>query len=194
MTGGFAPSAALEGGFENAAIQAAHAFRAALEAMARPGTLHRVEGAAPPAPLSKAAGGLILTLCDGTTPVHLAGRHDCGLVRDWITFHTGAPVVAAGAAQFAVGAWDALQPLDRFAIGLPDYPDRSATLIIEMAQLTAAGVRLSGPGIQDHALLSVPDVATFQANGGQFPCGFDCFLTAGDQVAGLPRSVRMEAV
>ena len=129
---------ALLGGFAAAPVQSARAFRASLEAMARPGTLNSLTGATPPAPLSVAAGVLVLTLCDGTTPVHLAGAHDCPALRDWITFHTGAPLVAAEEAVFAIGAWDALQPVSRFAIGQPDYPDRSATLIVEMPTLAAA--------------------------------------------------------
>ena len=73
----------LEGGFTAPATEAAHAFRAAMEAMARPGTLHRVSGVAPPAPLSPAAGAIILTLCDMDTPVYLAGQSDCEAVRAW---------------------------------------------------------------------------------------------------------------
>ena len=88
-------SMALQGGFADAAVQSAHGFRASLEAMARPGSIQTVAGATPPAPLSDAAGALLLTLCDGTTPVHLAGAHDCAAVRDWITFHCGAPLVSA---------------------------------------------------------------------------------------------------
>lgn len=184
---------ALLGGFTDAPVQSAHAFRASLEALARPGTLHDLTGAAPPAPMSVAAGVLVLTLCDGTTPVHLAGAHDCGPVRDWITFHTGAPLVAAEAAVFAIGAWGALHPVSRFAIGQPDYPDRSATLIVELPELTADGPRLTGPGIQHAAHLSLPAPAAFVANSALFPLGFDCFFTAGPQVAGLPRSTRIEA-
>ena len=41
---------ALTGGFADAPAQSARAFRAALEAMARPGTIWTVAGAAPPAP------------------------------------------------------------------------------------------------------------------------------------------------
>jgi len=184
---------ALLGGFADAPVQSAHAFRASLEALARPGTLQHLTGAIPPAPMSVAAGVLVLTLCDGTTPVHLAGGHDCGPLRDWITFHTGAPLVAAEAAVFAIGAWGALQPVSRFAIGQPDYPDRSATLIIEMPELTAEGPRLTGPGIQRAAHLSLPAITEFAANSALFPLGFDCFFTAGQQVAGLPRSTRIEA-
>ena len=115
---------ALLGGFTDAPRQSARAFRAALEAMARPGTLWPIDGAAPPAPLSVAAGVLILTLCDGTTPLHLGPSYDLPVVRDWVTFHTGAPLVAAKDAQFACGTWADLMPIDRFAIGLPDYPRR----------------------------------------------------------------------
>lgn len=185
---------ALLGGFSDAPVRAAHAFRASLNALARPGTLQTLTGATPPAPLSLAAGVLVLTLCDGTTPVHLAGAHDCPALRDWITFHTGAPLVAAGAAVFAIGAWDALQPVSRFSIGQPDYPDRSATLIVEMPLLSATGPRLTGPGIRGVAQLSLPETAAFIANRALFPLGFDCFFTAGAEVAGLPRSTIVEAI
>ena len=179
---------ALQGGFAAAPVQSAHAFRAALQALSCPGRICVVSGATPPAPLSVAAGVLILTLCDGTTPVHLAGAADCGVVRDWITFHTGAPIVAAAAASLAIGTWDALQPATRFAVGTPDFPDRSATLIVEMPHLSASGPSLSGPGIQQSAQLSLPETAAFQANHALFPMGFDCFFTAGPQLAALPRS------
>jgi alpha-D-ribose 1-methylphosphonate 5-triphosphate synthase subunit PhnH len=82
----------------------------------------------------------------------------------------------------------------RFAIGQPDYPDRAATLIVEMPALSSEGPRLRGPGIDGVATLSLPESAAFIANRGLFPLGFDCFLTAGASVAGLPRSTRVEDV
>lgn len=184
---------ALTGGFADAPAQSARAFRAALEAMARPGTIWTVAGAAPPAPLSVAAGVLILTLCDGTTPLHLAAALDQPSLRDWITFHTGAPLVAAEQARFAVGRWADLAPVSRFAIGSPDYPDRSATLIVELPELTTHGARLTGPGIADAASLSLPETAAFRANRALFPQGFDTYLTCGTRLAGLPRSTIVEA-
>lgn len=185
--------AALQGGFADAPIASAHAFRAALAALSQPGTLHQVVGAEPPAPMSVAAGVLLLTLVDATTPLHLAGAHDCQTLRDWITFHTGAPLVSADAAAFALGTWQALRPLDRFGVGLPDYPDRGCTLIVEMPVITASGARLTGPGIAREAHLSLPEVAAFAANHARFPLGFDAFLTAGATIAGLPRSTKVEA-
>ena len=185
---------ALLGGFADAPRQSARAFRAALESMARPGTLWSVEGAAPPAPLSVAAGVLILTLCDGTTPLHLGASYDLPVVRDWVTFHTGAPLVSAEEAQFALGTWADLVPVDRFAIGLPDYPDRAATLIVEIPSLENKGPRLTGPGIKVVAHLSLPETSAFRANRALFPQGFDTYLTSGAHVAGLPRSTIVEAV
>ena len=182
----------LTGGFADTSVEAARAFRAALDALARPGTIVTVRGAAPPAPLSAAAGVLLLTLADTTTPLHLAGDADCPAVRGWLSFHTGAPIVPAERAVFAVGTWAALQPLDRFPVGLPAYPDRSATLIVEMPELAAAGARLTGPGIRGEARLSLPDVAAFQANRALFPLGLDFFLTCGDRLAGLPRTTITE--
>ncbi len=185
---------ALSGGFAEASVEAARAFRAVMRAMARPGTVERVAGAAPPAPLSVAAGVAVLVLCDPTTPVHLAGAHDCAALRGWIGFHTGAPVVARGEAMFALGTWEALAPLEGYAPGTPDYPDRSATLIVEMARLEAAGARLTGPGIREAAALSLPEVAAFEDNAARFPLGLDFLFCCGDRLAGLPRTTRVEAI
>lgn len=185
---------ALTGGFADASVQSARAFRAVLEALSRPGVIVTLAGAAPPAPLSVAAGVLVLTLVDGTTPLHLAGGHDTPELRDWITFHTGAPLVGPAEAVFGVGVWAALQPVSRFAIGRADYPDRAASLIVEMPRLDPQGARLTGPGIATEAHLSLPEVAAFQANRALFPLGFDTYLTCGSLLAGLPRSTRVETV
>ncbi|MCU0904097.1 MAG: phosphonate C-P lyase system protein PhnH [Tabrizicola sp.] len=184
----------LSGGFAEMPLQSARAFRAVMEAMARPGTIRRIDGAFPPPPLSCAAGAVLLTLCDDTTPLHLAGAADTPHLRDWVAFHVGAPLVPAEAAAFALGPWDALQPVTRFATGLPDYPDRSATLIVEMDRLTNHGPALTGPGIEMVTWLNLPETAAFRANRAQFPLGFDTIFTAGDSIAALPRSTRVEAL
>lgn len=185
---------ALKGAFADAPVEAARVFRSALNAMARPGRIEDVKGTMPPAPLSTAAGCMLLTLCDTETPVFLAETHDRPEVRDWITFHCGAPQVGAGQARFALGAWDALKPLDRFSIGTAEYPDRSATLIVESVRLTPDSARLTGPGIKDAAWLSLPEIEAFHANHALFPLGLDFFFTAGAQLAALPRSTRVEAI
>ena len=76
---------------------------AIMYAFARPGTVGDVAGrAAPPAPVSPAAGAFLLTLADHDTPVFLAAPRRRGRLAAWLSFHTGAPVVAsADAAAFA---------------------------------------------------------------------------------------------
>jgi alpha-D-ribose 1-methylphosphonate 5-triphosphate synthase subunit PhnH len=183
---------ALQGGFSDPAIESARAFRAILNAMARPGLVAQVSGVLPPAPLSVAGGVALLVLADGTTPVHLAGACDVAAVRDWVRFHTGAPLVAAEAAVFAVGAWAALQPLARFPLGTADYPDRSATLIVEVAAHFPATRRLTGPGIATAIELALP--GEVGVNAGRFPLGLDVILTSGAEIACLPRSTKVEAL
>lgn len=182
---------AFQGGFSDSAIDAAKVFRAVMEAMARPGTLHNVAGALPPDGLSVAAGAAILTLCDADTGVHLAGHADRDDIRGWIAFHTGAPIVDAGNCDFAVGVWSALAPLETYKIGTPEYPDRSATLIVEGDALAQNGATLSGPGIKDRAQLSLPETEPFQRNARQFPLGLDFIFTSGAQLAALPRSTQV---
>jgi alpha-D-ribose 1-methylphosphonate 5-triphosphate synthase subunit PhnH len=179
------------GGFQNAPVAAAQAFRAAMTAMARPGEIREISGATPPAGLSVAAGSLLLTLCDAETGVHLAGDFDRADLRDWLVFHTGAPLVAAEHADFVLGDWEAVQPLHRFRIGTAEYPDRSATLIVELPELTNTGAMLRGPGIKDSNHLSLPALKAFQDNGLLYPLGLDFFFTCDARVAALPRSTHV---
>lgn len=181
----------LSGGFDTPAIQSAHAFRAVMEAMARPGTVQHIQGAEPPAPLSNAAGSVLLTLCDADTPVHLAGEADTKDVRAWLAFHTGAPITGPAHCMFAYGSWEALTPLSLYPIGTSEYPDRSTTLIVECNDLVQEGARLEGPGIRSSAALSLPEVEAFQANHALFPLGLDFILTSGRQIAALPRSTEV---
>jgi alpha-D-ribose 1-methylphosphonate 5-triphosphate synthase subunit PhnH len=184
--------AVMTGGFSDPSIQSAWGFRAAMNAMARPGDILAVQGAQAPAPVSVAAAVLMLVLCDPETPVWLAPSHDSDALRRWIAFHTGAPVVAArGEAAFALGTWDSLVPLRDYRIGTPEYPDRSATLIVEMDELRAEGAVLTGPGIKQAAGLNLPDAAAFRANRALYPLGLDFFLTCGDRLAALPRSTHV---
>lgn len=184
---------ALTGGFSDAPVQAAHAFRAALNAMARPGHIEQLSGAQPPAPMSVAAGTLLLMLADAETPLYLAPSHDSPQIRDWLTFHTGAPFCGPDEAMFALGDWSALMPLTSYPIGVPEYPDRSATLIVEMARLSATGTRLTGPGIKESAALNLPEIDAFAGNAALFPLGLDFYFTAGAQLAALPRTTKVEA-
>ncbi len=182
----------LSGGFTEPSYDAARAFRACLQAMARPGSVQPMSAPTPPAPLSPAAAAVLLTLCDSATPLYLAPSHDSAEARAWIAFHCAAPLVSASEAAFALGDWAALkgQP---FAIGSADYPDRSATLIVEV-ETRAPNARLAGAGIKESAAAYLPDIAALRANAALYPLGFDCYFCAQDRLYALPRSTYLEAL
>lgn len=161
-----------------------------MTAMARPGRILPLPGARPPAALSPAVGALILTLCDHEAGLHLAGRADTPEIRQWVALHTGARLTGPADCRFAVGRRADLGPLDAYAIGMPDYSDRSATLIVGLGRLAADGARLTGPGIAGDTFLPLPETAAFRANARLFPHGLDFFFTCGAAAAALPRTTR----
>jgi alpha-D-ribose 1-methylphosphonate 5-triphosphate synthase subunit PhnH len=185
---------ALSGGFENTPHQSSTAFRSIMNAMARPGAIEFLSGAEPPEGLSLAASTLLLTLCDPETPVYLAGVLDCENIRDWLVFHTGAPLVGANQALFAVGTWDALMPIIQFSIGTAQYPDRSTSLIVECSSLVNKGPNLTGPGIKDSIQLNLPDTEALKMNAALFPLGCDFYFTSDSQIAALPRTTQIGAL
>jgi alpha-D-ribose 1-methylphosphonate 5-triphosphate synthase subunit PhnH len=182
-------------------LAAQSAFRAALDAIAHPGSI--VELPSAPDPIGAAAPAtlaLLLSLADGDTPVWLdpAARSD-GLP-DHLRFHCGCPIVDDPARSAFALIVDAAScpPFDAFDPGTPEFPDRSTTLILQVAALSGdRGARLSGPGIESVARLdAAPLPADFwawvAANNAGFPLGVDIFLAAERQVAALPRSVTVE--
>ncbi len=182
----------LGGGFADHPTASAKAFRAILDVLAHPGKIAEISGATPPAPMSVAAGSLLLTLCDPETPVWISRSLQNDAVIGWLQFHTGAPVVTDRAkAMFAIGDWQELAPITDFAIGTAEYPDRSATLIVEMSKLVSQGAKLRGPGIQDVASLNLPENKAFADNASLFPLGLDFFFTANSSIAALPRSTKL---
>jgi alpha-D-ribose 1-methylphosphonate 5-triphosphate synthase subunit PhnH len=195
-------SLALEEGFADLARDSQRVFRAAMNAMARPGSIAAIDAALQaPEPLAPAAAALALSLCDFETPVWLDPALSGEAVHDFLRFHTGAPIVAApdkAAFAFFAGPFD-FPDLSAFSLGSLEYPDRSATLIVQVRSLAAGrGWRLSGPGIDGEALLEVgplPEnfVARREALRPLFPCGLDFIFVAETRLAALPRSTRIEA-
>jgi alpha-D-ribose 1-methylphosphonate 5-triphosphate synthase subunit PhnH len=177
----------MQAAFADPPAASAVAFRAIMEAMARPGTIRRVAAPAPDG-LSPAAAAVLLVLADPTTPIWALGG------QDWLIFHTGAPITGNRAeAAFAVGTWEDLMPLADWSRGTPDYPDRSATLIVEVPRLDGPGQRLTGPGIETEARLPLPDPRALADNAARYPLGVDYLLTCRDRIAALPRSTRIHA-
>jgi alpha-D-ribose 1-methylphosphonate 5-triphosphate synthase subunit PhnH len=183
-------------GFADPVLGAQGCFRALLEAMARPGRPQRVAGpATPPLPLGPAAAAALLTLADADTPVWT----DAGAAAEaWLRFHAGCPLVADPAAAAFLLATGMPPALAALAQGSEEEPHRSATLVLQVAVLQEGiGWRLTGPGIDREHRLRVhglpADFATqWAANRAGFPRGVDVVLCAGDWLAALPRTTRIE--
>jgi len=192
---------AVAAGFAEPVLAAQATFRAVMDAMARPGAVCRLGGIDAPAPLSPVAAAIALTLVDYETPCWLdAPLAASPEVARFISFHTGARLTAdlAEAAFAFVAAPAVMPPFAMFAQGSAEYPDRSTTLVLQVAHLAEGeGMMLRGPGIAGaRRLAASPLPADFLArladNRAQFPRGVDILLAANDGVAGLPRSLHVE--
>lgn len=195
-------AAVSEAGFENPVLQSQAMYRDLLNAMARPGRIVSCDlSLRVPAPLWPTTAAAALTLLDFDTPLWLdpAAASVPSLV-DYFRFHCGCPIVeASGNAAFAVISDPAqMPPLDVFAEGSEEYPDRSATLLIQVERLDdSRGVVLRGPGIENKQTLQGKGLPSgfwrqIQENHARFPRGVDCVLCAEDRIAALPRSTQVE--
>ena len=185
-----------ERGFADVAAQSAHAFRSIMQAMARPGCVMDIGvDIAAPEPLLASTAAVALTLCDFQTPVWLAPELRSETVMHYLRVHTGAPITEdASLALFViVAAGQGLPPPSLLLQGTHEYPDRSATIVIQTAGFAPGAVVLTGPGIRGSASLGVAGLddcywAALAENHARFPTGVDVIFAAPRQVAALPRS------
>lgn len=164
-------------------------FEALMWALSRPGTVQHLPGADP----ALIAEALVDREChvwcaDPTLAARVAA--------------TGAHAADPGRADhlFLAGADadTALAMIAKAAVGSDLYPDEGATVILPARFGTGRRLRLTGPGIETEALISVDDVSPglwpLRAARCRYPMGFDLFLTSGAQVIGLPRSTLIEVL
>lgn len=185
-------------------------FRAALEAMARPGRVMALPAAAladlEPPGLGRGLTALLLTLLDAETGVWLDPASAPPGAGAYLRFHTGARLRDAAAdAEFVV--LDAAQAgpawWSRVGHGTDESPQSGATLIVAVPSLAddatpAPGLHLElrGPGIEHRQRLRVGGIerAFWQARAAleaEYPRGVDLILCCGDCLAALPRTTRI---
>ena len=174
-------------------------FRRSLEALSRPGSVIEVQSdAGVPAGVGVAACALLLALPDQDTRLWLSPSVSTEAAAYW-RFHTGCLITKDhGEADFALVSDVAQLPLlQSLRCGSDEYPDHSATLIVEVPHLANdSGWRITGPGIRNEARLSAPALgkhfpAQWAANHKLFPRGIDIFFTCGALLCGLPRTVQL---
>lgn len=194
-------AAGLQPGLADPVHDSQRIFRSLLTALAHPGrAVDLMPAPEGPLPLDPATTAAALTLLDGDTPLWLDWIADTPPLRAWLKFHCGCAIVQRSeAAAFALVTDPANMPrLASFAQGVDQYPDRAATLLLQVPSLEGGpAVTLSGPGIRDTAVIApfgLPEWFwnDWRLNAAQFPLGVDIFLTCGEAVIGLPRSIRTE--
>lgn len=187
----------LGAGLDDIAHDSQLLFRAVLDAFSHPGRIVALPAVPEAAPgLNPAATAIVLTLVDRDTPLWLAPELDSAELRQFVRFHAGAPI----AAEKSVAAFALLAAveLDGFAVGSDPYPDRSATLIVQVPALRGGpALTLRGPGINGTARTEVAGLpgsflADWAANRALFPCGVDLVLACGSDVLALPRGIAVQ--
>ncbi|WP_225561691.1 phosphonate C-P lyase system protein PhnH [Rhodanobacter sp. DHB23] len=187
--------------FADPVFDSQRSFRELLQAMARPAMPRPLPVLPPaPAPVAPAAMAIMLTLCDATTAVWLQQPEDEAIRH--LRFHAGLKLADRPQdADFALVTDPAsMPPLDAFARGDMRYPDRSASLIIQVAAINPAPVdgahEFAGPGIRETETVAIDGLpADFwqqrAALAALLPLGIDLFFVAGQQVLALPRTTRL---
>ncbi|MDP1980336.1 phosphonate C-P lyase system protein PhnH [Undibacterium sp.] len=189
--------------WEDTVHDAQTVFRSLLKALSEPGSIQRLRvNLQAPAPLHMATAAACLALMDYETTAWLADELDNDAVRTYLRFHCGLPLVSEkSAANFAV-LGRSLQQLDleAFAQGSITYPDKSATLLMQVDDLAnGPEYQLTGPGINNKRSIYVSGlpadfVSKWQVNHSAFPQGVDVIFCSGDAVLGLPRTSKIKAV
>jgi alpha-D-ribose 1-methylphosphonate 5-triphosphate synthase subunit PhnH len=170
-------------------------FRAVLDALARPGTLHRLPAAAGyPAALLP-----LLALADLSTPACVLA--DGGAWSGTVRALTSAPVTVLGEARLVA----ALRPvtddeLSEIRVGTAMAPEEGALVTLAVGGFPPNGPTclLAGPGISGRRELRVAGLPVGFTRARRrltqaFPAGADFLLVAPDgTMAGLPRTTLME--
>lgn len=192
----------MQPGFADPVHNAQRSFRCVLDAFSHPGRLFTMPVAvSPPEGLPASICAILLALADHDTPVWLPADMRNAKAGHYLRFHCGCRLAETLAdAHFVVpGSLAELPAHDALRLGEPAYPDRSATLLIEVPELAEGGpIRLRGPGIAGTREIAVAgwsaDTSAFlHQNRVRFPLGADLLLVCGWRIMGLPRTSLVES-
>ena len=180
--------------FSEESINSSISFRSLVNATSYPGRHFQITKLKKPSILSNAAATILITLCDNESNVYLSKDYSTDEVKDWLIFNTGAIVSDKQSADFAVGDWESLLPLDEFKTGVPEYPERSATLIIEESNYNKIQCNINGPGIKDKLQIDLPNPELFIKNSHLYPLGLDFYFTNDLKILSIPRSTKINVI
>ncbi|HLX81253.1 MAG TPA: phosphonate C-P lyase system protein PhnH [Burkholderiales bacterium] len=187
-------------GFADPVLDSQVAFHGCRAVLATPGAVVRLgAGLESLGNLHAAASALLLVLLDQDTRLWLSPGAAADGAAASLKFHTGCSMAAfPREADFGlVAGTEELPPLESFSADSKEYPERSATVVLQVPAILESGWRLTGPGIRDEVRLSVPALgdgflSQWERNRARFPRGVDLYLSCGDRLCGLPRTTRID--
>ncbi|WP_417882814.1 phosphonate C-P lyase system protein PhnH [Vibrio rumoiensis] len=221
---------AIAAGFSDTIHDSQYCFRHLLTAMSQPGTLVELNLAQGFGSMMPASTQVLLALADNSTPVWLSNQFANDIaVKENLNFHLGCSILSGQKngvqlseiqqkPSFGVISQQDLVNFDwsqtSFFVGCEEYPDRSTTVIVEVAGLSTVPcslpetdtdspvvLRLSGPGIEHEARVVVQSLSSTvisvmlsQRKTHKFPLGLDFILVSDEQVVALPRSTTVEVM
>lgn len=188
-------------GFKQPIFDATRVFRTTLNALSRPGRMYDMQDlSACPRSLNPTIAAVLLALADIETPVWLSGEMDTQEAREFLTFHTGCPIVEKPSlCSFAVmNEKTDMTVFNELPVGNAEYPDRSATILMAVRDMSeGSGVSFRGPGIEDTHTLIIEGLPVgfwtwSETNRTYFPCGIDVIFASQNKIAGLARTTQVE--
>ena len=180
-------------------LDSQRAFRSILDGMAHPGKVVNLGmDLNVPKPLHRATAAACLTLLDFETPLW-TDLPESSEALAWLRFHCGCPLVHDPTqASFAVVTrGETLSSLDAFNIGDQEFPERSATVMIQVFLLSpGSGKSLKGPGIETVERVAVHGLPgdfwmSWRINRRLYPLGVDLLLTSGTALVAVPRTTEV---
>ncbi|MCB9496707.1 MAG: phosphonate C-P lyase system protein PhnH [Fibrobacteria bacterium] len=181
-----------------ATIEEHRVFRTILQAVSRPGTVHRL--APTPTRHLESLSLFARALLDPETSVAAASTGSVELVTE-IAKGTGCRIASMDVARWIVAyATSADGVCAKVSRGSPDYPDESASVVylVESLSETGGDIGWSGPGIPVVRRPSIPGLdrnewRSIRHANSSYPLGVDCFfLDPQGRIVALPRSTRLQ--
>ncbi len=195
----------LSAGFENIQRDSQRIFRTVMDSFSRPGLLFEIS------PIVQAsqgegqsvAGTLLLALMESASSLYVSKNLHSTQWPSFLKFHTGCVLSQDSShAQFIwIQEMQDLPSLMNCALGSPEFPDQSCTLIIDVPAIHSpstprAGQVWSGPGIKEPLavdIMGLPKAFWVERQTLQnlYPCGVDVIFCTPSQIASLPRSTHI---
>ncbi len=186
-------------GFADPVFDSQRTFRQILKAISYPGRVIPIDiDLEAPFPLYRPTAAICLTLLDQETPLWVDGV-ESSMLMEWLRFHSGCPIVhSSSQASFGL-IFQGFEkcPYDQFPVGEEEFPERSATLMIQVSGFKAGtGRSFRGPGIKAEERLEILGLSeTFwkfwNRNQTLYPLGVDIFFISPSAIVGLPRTIEV---